>query len=106
MRISLILLAVLGVTQAVAAEPVYGRWSSEACKQPPDIIVSAQRISGAFYCYFTKSTTHGAAVTWQGTCHTPDGNKRGPGEMVGELRDGKLTLDGLGLHAGPLTRCK
>jgi hypothetical protein len=106
MRVSSILLVFLSVAPAAAADTVYGRWSSEACKQPPDIIVTAQRISGAFYCDFTKSTTQATTVTWQGTCHNPDGNKRGPGQMVGELRDGKLTLDGLGLRAGPLTRCK
>jgi hypothetical protein len=92
---------------AARAESVTGSWSYRPCKVGRGAItVSATAISGDINCTFASVRRSGNIVRWQGTCYSPEGDARGPGEMVAVLRGGKLTLSGFGLGAGPLTRCR
>jgi hypothetical protein len=102
------------LSPAQAAQSIVGTWadSHAACANPERVLaIRAMSIGGGFSCMFNTVKRNGNTVTWGGHCFSPDGSRR-PEQgdtspaMVAKLRNGKLSLEGLGLGAGPLIRCK
>jgi hypothetical protein len=101
-------------TGAFAAESMTGTWASskEGCRDPDDrIIVKPLAIeSNAMNCDFAAVSREGNTVTWAGHCFSPEGGRRpddGEDGMIQARLDKKtLMIEGLGMEAGPLVRCK
>jgi hypothetical protein len=109
MRTLILFIAIVAASPVAAAGSITGTWAypGASCTGSSDnkVIIGARSISGSFACTFTSVRRQGSTVRWQGTCYGPDGDTRGPGEMVARLAAGRLTLSGFGLGAGPLKRC-
>ena len=103
-------LPVLFSTAAHAAESVIGAWASSVgeCRAGPEsqFIIKAMSInSNGMNCYFESVSRKGNVVQWEGTCYGPDGDAR-DGGMTATLKGKSLSLNGSGLGAGPLVRCR
>jgi hypothetical protein len=92
-----------------AAETIVGTWAPDtaSCTSGQDaiVIIKPLSISGAITCNFTSVSRSGNVVAWKGSCMSPEGDER-PGGMKATLSGKELTLEGSGLGAGPLLRCK
>jgi hypothetical protein len=101
-------------TPGNAAQSIVGTWASSIadCEDPErQLSIRAMSIGGGFSCVFNSVKRKDNTVTWGGHCFSPDGSRRPESgneavAIIAKLRNGKLTLSGLGLAAGPLMRCK
>jgi hypothetical protein len=99
---------------AAAATSIVGTWAASKadCKKPDErTVIKSMSIESYFRCDFVKVKRTGNNVVWDGACYGPEGDRRpesgtDTAAMTAVLKNGKLSLSGLGLGQSGLIRCK
>lgn len=102
---------ILLAAPAHGEETIVGIWGHDAahCKSDDRVTIKPLGIDSNYViCYFETVKRQADMVTWDGACHV-DSMRRpetGSGEVMAVLKNGKLTVSGLGFGMNDLMRCK
>lgn len=96
---------------AQAAKSIVGKWahSKAECKSDPVQIKPMGIDSDYTICYFNTVKRVGDNVRWTGHCFVDSSRRPEQGEdgvVDAVLKNGKLSIDGLGFGIRDLMRCK
>jgi hypothetical protein len=111
MRLMLFLSMVLAASSAHAAKTIVGTWaqSKAECKTDPVLVKPLGIESDYTICHFNTVKRSGNAVRWTGHCFVDSSRRPEAGEggvVDAVVKNGKLSIDGLGFGIPNLMRCK
>ena len=111
MRLMVALSFLMADSPACAAQSIVGTWANTKaeCKTDPVVITPMGIESDYTICYFNNVKRSGNKVTWGGHCFV-DSSRRPEegedGEVDAVVKNGKISIDGLGFGMSDLMRCK
>ncbi len=96
---------------ADAAKSIVGKWaqSKAECKTNAVLVKPLGIESDYTICHFNTVKRSGNKVRWTGVCYVDSGRRPEEGEdgiVDAVLKNGKLSIDGLGFGIPDLSRCK